>query len=97
MVVRAAGTFFRGIVLAAFGQIGRVGGGDTRSAHGLFAMSLGESRVRQTGPRLEERGRAAAGVVDVRHGGATLLADLRRGCGRGGGTARGVVRIVFLG
>lgn len=56
-------------------QVGRIRRGNTRFADGLSAMGFRERRVRQTGSRLEERGRSGtAGGVDARHGGPTLLA-----------------------
>lgn len=88
-------------------EVGRIRCGRVWFPDKLFAMSLGESRIRQTGPRSEKRGRSRvgfAGVVDGRHGGPALFAmrTMRtavdgRGSGRCGGTARGTVPFSILG
>lgn len=54
---------------------------------GLLAMGLGEGRVRQARPRLEEGGRrGTAGALDGGHGGPALSTPPR--AGRGGGRRR---------
>lgn len=70
---------------------------------GFLAMGLGEGRVRQAGPRLEEgRRRGTAGALDARHGGSAFpsrAGGRRRRGGRGGGAASfpGCVPVSILG
>lgn len=92
------------LLLLLLREVGRIGRGRVWFPDELFAMSLGESRIRQTGPRFEERGRSRvgfAGVVDSRHGGPALFAMRTavdgRGSGRCGGTAGGTVPFSILG
>ena len=86
-------------------KIGRIGRGRVWFPDKLFAMGFGESRIRQTGPRSEKRGRSRVSfVVDGRHGGPAFFAmrTMRtvvdgRGSGRCGGTAGGTVPFSILG
>lgn len=92
------------LLLLLLRKVGRVRRGRVWFPDKLLAMSLGESRIRQTGPRSEKRGRSRvgfSGVVDGRHGGPALFATRTvgdgRGSGRCGGTARGTVPFSILG
>lgn len=88
----------RSVVFVLLGQIGGVGGRDVRLSDGLLAVSLGEGGIWQARPRLEEGSRfGAAGAVDARHGGPTLLAGAGNGGGRRRGAGRRGVEVVFLG
>lgn len=73
-------------ILVAFRQIGRVWRGRIGFSNIFLAVGFRESRIRETGSRVEERGSLRPTGFESRHRGPALAG----GVGGCGGTNRGV-------